>query len=249
MYKTLHGLVLREVKYKESSKILTILTEEEGKITAEARGALRKGSKCSAASQVLTWSELTFFENRGRYTLTEGSVLEDFAALRADLGDYAHGCYMAELLEAVSDEDSHSTALLHLGLNALFVLSRQLYPAKHIKAVFELRLMCLAGFAPQLDRCTDCGSHTPEKPRLSLYGGGVHCTGCTPGAPGKSVLLCGASLAAMRHVCSAGEKKIFSFTLDESSDERFCTACEEYTLAQLDRGFGTLDYWHSLQNR
>ena len=75
MYKTLHGLVLREVKYKESSKILTILTEEEGKITAEARGALRKGSKCSAASQVLTWSELTFFENRGRYTLTEGSVL------------------------------------------------------------------------------------------------------------------------------------------------------------------------------
>lgn len=157
MYKTLHGLVLREVKYKESSKILTILTEEEGKITAEARGALRKGSKCSAASQVLTWSELTFFENRGRYTLTEGSVLEDFAALRADLGDYALGCYMAELLEAVSDEDSHSTALLHLGLNALFALSRQLYPAKHIKAVFELRLMCLAGFAPQLDRCTDCG--------------------------------------------------------------------------------------------
>ena len=109
--------------------------------------------------------------------------------------------------------------------------------------------MCLAGFAPQLDRCTDCGSHTPEKPRLSLYGGGVHCTGCAPGAPGKSVLLCGASLAAMRHVCSAGEKKIFSFTLDESSDERFCTACEEYTLAQLDRGFGTLEYWHSLQNR
>ena len=208
MYKTLHGLVLREVKYKESSKILTILTEEEGKITAEARGALRKGSKCSAASQVLTWSDLTFFENRGRYTLTEGSVLEDFAALRADLGDYALGCYMAELLEAVSDEDSHSTALLHLGLNALFALSRQLYPAKHIKAVFELRLMCLAGFAPQLDRCTDCGSHTPEKPRLSLYGGGVHCTGCAPGAPGKSVLL------ARRHasrVLGGGEEDLFLY--------------------------------------
>lgn len=247
MYKTLHGLVLREVKYKESSKILTILTEEEGKITAEARGALRKGSKCAAASQALTWSELTFFENRGRCTLTEGSVLEDFSALRAELGDYALGCYMAELLEAVSDEDSHSTALLHLGLNALFALSRRLYPAEHIKAVFELRLMCLAGFAPQLDRCTDCGTRNPEKPRLSLLGGGVHCTGCSPAAPGKSALLCGASLAAMRHVCSAGEKKIFSFTLDETADARFCSACEEYVLAQLDRGFGTLDYWHSLK--
>ena len=189
MFLTTRGLVLREVRYKESDKILTVLTQHEGKVTVRARGALRKGSKCSAASQVLTWSELTFFENRGRYTLTEGSVLEDFAALRADLGDYALGCYMAELLEAVSDEDSHSTALLHLGLNALFALSRQLYPAKHIKAVFELRLMCLAGFAPQLDRCTDCGSHTPEKPRLSLYGGGVHCTGCTPGGGEEDLFL------------------------------------------------------------
>ena len=77
MYKTLHGLVLREVKYKESSKILTILTEEEGKITAEAKGVLRKGSKCAAAAQALVWSELTVSEYRGRYTLTEGSVLTE----------------------------------------------------------------------------------------------------------------------------------------------------------------------------
>lgn len=107
-------------------------------------------------------SELTFFEKPRPLYADRGERAGGLAALRADLGDYALGCYMAELLEAVSDEDSHSTALLHLGLNALFALSRQLYPAKHIKAVFELRLMCLAGFAPQLDRCTDCGSHTPE---------------------------------------------------------------------------------------
>ena len=83
MYKTLHGLVLREVKYKESSKILTILTEEEGKITAEARGALRKGSKCAAAAQALTWSELTFFENRGRYTLTSPRSAPILAIMRS----------------------------------------------------------------------------------------------------------------------------------------------------------------------
>ena len=246
MYKTLRGLILREVKYKESSKILTILTEEEGKITAEARGALRKGSKCAAASQMLTWSELTFYEGRGRFTLTEGSVLEDFSALREDLEDYALGCYFAELMEAVSDEDSPSAAVLHLGLNALFALSRRLYPSRHIKAVFELRLMCLAGFAPALDRCCGCGTHTPENPRLSVYGGTVHCAGCSPGAPGKSLPLCSASLAAMRHVCSADAKKIYSFTMDEPSSDRFFRACEEYALSQLDRGFRTLDYWKSV---
>lgn len=246
MYKTLHGLVLREVKYKESSKILTILTEEEGKLTAEARGAMRKGSRCAAAAQALTWSELTFFENRGRHTLTEGSVLEDFAPLRADLGNYALGCYFAELLEAVSDQDSPDAAALHLGLNALFALSRGLYPARHIKAVFELRCMCLAGFAPAVESCHVCGRADPAEPRLSLRGGAVHCAGCGPEAPGKSLPLCQASLAAMRHVCHAGPKKIFSFTMDDAAAARFYKACQEYALTQLDRGFRTLDYWTSV---
>ena len=247
MYNTLHGLVLREVKYKESSKILTILTEEEGKITAEAKGALRKGSKCAASAQMLVWSELTFFENRGRYTLTEGTVLEDFAGLRGDLADYALGCYFAELLEAVSDQDSPDAALLHLGLNALFALSRKLWPPEHIKAVFELRLMCLAGFAPAADRCTECGSETPDDPRFSLYGSAVHCAHCLPPAPGKSLPLCAASLEALRYVCAAPAKRIYAFSLEGAAAERFYRMCEEYALAQLDRGFGTLDYWKSVK--
>ena len=247
MYKTLHGLVLREVKYKESSKILTILTEEEGKITAEARGALRKGSKCAASAQMLVWSELTFFENRGRYTLTEGTVLEDFAGLRDDLADYALGCYFAELLEAVSDQDSPDAALLHLGLNALFALSRKFWPPEHIKAVFELRLMCLAGFAPAADRCAECGSEAPDDPRFSLYGSAVHCAHCLPPAPGKSLPLCAASLEALRYVCAAPAKRIYAFSLEGAAAERFYRLCEEYALAQLDRGFGTLDYWKSVK--
>ncbi len=249
MYKTLHGLVLREVRYKESSKILTILTEEEGKITAEAKGALRKGSRSAASAQLLVWSELTFFENRSRFTLTEGSVLEDFSALRGELEDYALGCYFAELLEAVSDEDSPNSAALHLGLNALFALSRKLYPSAHIKAAFELRLMCLAGFAPMVERCGDCGTPAPEAPRFSVYGGAVHCAGCSPNAPGKSLPLCQDSLAAMRHVCAADPKKVFSFALDGPAAGRFGRVCEEYVLAQLDRGFKTLDYWKSLQGQ
>ena len=247
MYKTLHGLVLREVKYKESSKILTILTEEEGKITAEAKGVLRKGAKHTASAQCMVWSELTLSEYRGRYTLTEGSVLEDFSALRSEIADYALGCYFAELLENLSDEDSPNAALLHLGLNALFALSRRLYPSEHIKAVFELRLLCLAGFAPALERCSGCGAHAPEQPRLSLQGGAVFCQACQPADSGKSLPLCAASLAAMRHVRGADPKKIFSFTLDEASAGRFCRACEEYALTQLDRRFSTLDYWKGVR--
>ena len=68
MFKTTRGLILREVKYKEADRIITVLTDDMGKLSAKARGALRKGSKLSAATQSLVFSELTMFENRGKWS-------------------------------------------------------------------------------------------------------------------------------------------------------------------------------------
>ncbi|MFR1189239.1 MAG: DNA repair protein RecO [Oscillospiraceae bacterium] len=150
MFITTRGLVLREVRYKESDKILTVLTQHEGKVTVRARGALRKGSRITAATQLLTYSDMTIFENRGRRTLNEASTVEEFLGLRADLGAFALGSYFAELLETVSAEEYPDPPVLQLGLNSLYALSRALCPPEQIKAVFELRLMCLSGYEPDL---------------------------------------------------------------------------------------------------
>ena len=157
MFLTTRGLVLREVRYKEADKILTVLTQHEGKVTVRARGALRKGSRITAATQLLTYSDMTIFENRGRRTLNEASTVEEFLGLRADLGAFALGSYFAELLETVSAEEYPDPPVLQLGLNSLYALSRALCPPEQIKAVFELRLMCLAGYEPDLSCCAQCG--------------------------------------------------------------------------------------------
>ncbi len=47
-------------------------------MTVRARGALRKGSRITAATQLLTYSDMTIFENRGRRTLNEASTVEEF---------------------------------------------------------------------------------------------------------------------------------------------------------------------------
>ena len=108
MYHTTRGLILREAKYKESDKILTILTETEGKLTAKARGVARTRSKLSAATQLLCFSELTLFGNKGYWTINEATTVEQFRGLRGKLELLALGSYIAELLEAVSDEDCHT---------------------------------------------------------------------------------------------------------------------------------------------
>ena len=246
MFLTTKALVLREAKYKEADKMLTLLTEKEGKLSASARGALRKSCKFSAAAQQLCYAEFTLFQSRGKWTVNEGSTIEQFLGLRSDLASFALGSYMAELLENLSDADCPNPEALSLGLNALYALSRGMYPPEHIKAAFELRLMCISGYEPFLDCCPVCGSENPEYPRFALNGGALHCADCPSGSHGVSLPLCADSLAAMRYVISAPPKRVFAFSLGGEAFERLKNVCEGYVLAQLERGFSSLDYWKSV---
>ena len=54
MHVVTRGLVLREVNYKESDKILTVLAEGQGKRTVKARGCRRRSSPLAAAAQICT---------------------------------------------------------------------------------------------------------------------------------------------------------------------------------------------------
>lgn len=247
MFKTTRALVLRETKYKEADKILTVLTEDEGKLTVSARGVLRRGSRIAAACQLLAFSEMTLFENRGRWYVQEAQTVEQFLGLRADIALLSLGTYFVELLEAVSDEDSPNPEVLRLGLNSLFALSGGLYPPEHIKAVFETRLMCLSGYEPALEACPVCGKEDMASPVFSTLGGTVLCGKCRNSQYGETFPLCDASLSALRHISGAESKKIFSFTLESAAAKRLSAVCEAYVQAQLERRFASLDYWKSVK--
>jgi DNA repair protein RecO (recombination protein O) len=246
MYKSTRALILRETKYKEADKILTVLSEDEGKLTVSARGVMEKSSKIAAACQLLTFSDMTLFERGGKLYIKEAQPVEQFLGLREDLAFLALGAYFAELLEAVSDEDSPNPAVLSLGLNSLFALSRGLYSPEHIKAVFELRLMCLSGFEPSLDNCPVCGE-APRYPVFSTFGGTALCKNCRGSGYGETFPLSAAALAAMRHVVGSEQKKVFSFSIDAQAEKQLSKVCEAYVLAQLERRFSALDYWKSVR--
>ena len=89
MQLTTQGLVLREVNYKESDKILTVLTQDMGKLTVSARGSRKKGGGISAAAQMLVWSEMTLYEYRQRWSLKEAVTNREFRGVREDLESYA----------------------------------------------------------------------------------------------------------------------------------------------------------------
>ncbi len=245
MFNTTKALVLREVRYKEADRMLTLFTSTDGKISAKARGALRKSSKTAAATQQLTYSEMTLFGNKGKWTVNEATVIEPFSGLRQDIGDFALGCYFTECVDALSVEDQPDAALMQLVLNSLYALSKKLHEPRQIKAAFEIRLMSLAGYEPDLSSCALCGNTDPEEPVLSLGDGRIYCRRCRNF--GNTVQLSPEALSAMRYIVSAPAKQLFSFKVSADGLNRLSYAAEQNLLLQTERRFGTLDYWKEVK--
>ena len=242
-YLTTRGLVLRTTEYKETDRILTVLTAEDGLLTLKARGVRSNRSKLKGACQLLTYAEFTVNEARGFRFISEATAIEMFAGLRNDIVLLALSSYFAQLAEVLSQEDAASPALLSLILNALYALSKLQKPPRLVKAATELRLAAIAGYQPELSGCCVCGS--PEPDRFCIAEGTLECAACRSG-DGVRMPLSPASLAAMRYILSCPEKKLFSFSISGAAEKELCDAAESYLLTQLERSFYTLDFYKSL---
>lgn len=244
------GLVLREVNYKESDKLLTVLTADQGRRTVKAQGCRRKNSPLAAGSQLLVFSEMTLYDYQERWSLKEAATVEDFRGLQGDLAKLSLGTYFAEVCEAVSEEGVDTPGLLQLLLNSLYALDKLNKPPQLVKAAFELRLACVVGYAPMAECCAVCGEAQPEYPRLNLSEGVLHCEKCRGalGDMGISMPLDDASLSALRYVAQAPAKRLFSFRLPPESLDKLAGAAESFLVTQLERGFKTLDFYKSLQS-
>ena len=241
------GVVLRETETKEADKILTLLTQDRGKIPVIARGVRRKSCKYAACAQPLVYSEWTLYQKGDWYYANEGSTIELFNGLRKDLDAMALGFYFAEMVEAVIAEETAVPEILSHLLNGLYALSALRKPQPLVKAAFELKLMCLAGYEPLGDSCAYCGCAEPEQPLFDVVQGILRCRACGVGERALSMPLCPSSLAAMRHVLYGDPKRLYSFQLGEDALRRLGSAAEAFSAAQLERGFKTLDFYKSLQ--
>lgn len=245
MYLKIQGLVLRQTEYNDNDVLLTILTRDQGKLTAKARGLRRKNSPLTAQSQLLAFAEFTLFEYRGMYTINEASSIELFAQLRRDITKLSLATYFAQVAETVSQEDLPSPELLSLVLNCLYALSKLEEAELKTKAVFELRCACIAGYFPDLGGCTQCGNQCPDL--FDLSAGHLECSGCrSPDSGGIRMPISASVLEAMRYIVYCGSKRLFSFQIGQESMDQLALVTEAYLMTQLERGFSALDFYKSL---
>lgn len=245
MYLKTQALVLRVTDYNDKDALLTLLTPEHGKLTAKARGLRRKNSPLIAPCQLLAYGEFVLFDYRGSYTVNEASSLELFQPLRKDLCALSLGTYFAQVAELICQEDLPNPELLSLVLNCLYGLSKLNLSQEKVKAVFELRAACLAGYMPDLVGCHVCGDQKPDL--FDLSAGRLECSRCRSyQSNGIRMPVNEALIQAMRYIAMCDSKRLFAFELGQENLTVLSQITEGYLCMQLERGFSSLDFYKSL---
>ena len=166
------GLVLKETRYKESDRILTILTPELGVISASAQSSLRLKSKLFSACGLFCHSEFTLVPGRNMYTVREAEVKNVFHGISASIEGMSLAMYMAEMAMTLSPTGQEAQRELRLLLNCFYMVSESKTDLRVVKAVFELRTMSECdqhtskGSVPGISRTVDLNVTTLNYPKI-----------------------------------------------------------------------------------
>lgn len=241
------GLVIREQNIKEIDKVITILTRTNGLISAFVHGAKSIKSSKSAATGLLTYSRFVIFKNRERYIVDEADAQELFLPLRKDIKKLALAQYFCELIGELAPEDDVAESQLRLALNGLYFLSKGDRPDEVVKCAFELRLLGLGGYMPNLICCKCCGCYEHERMCFIPETGSLVCGDCAANEKKEHYITGIAVTHAMRHCIYCEFQKLFAFNLSKESLEYFEFVVEKYISCQINKKFKTLDFYKQMK--
>jgi DNA repair protein RecO (recombination protein O) len=172
------AVVIKKIKLGEADRILTLYTRDHGKIEAVAKGVRRPKSKMAGHLELLTYSQLRLARGRNLDTITGSQTIEAFQSLKNDFWLTSCGLYAAELVNHFNPERNANQPMFELLIDTLSRLSKAENTELTLR-YFELRLLDLSGYRPQLYECVAC--RTELKLVANAFcsaAGGILCPNC-----------------------------------------------------------------------
>ena len=238
------GLILKEQNIGEKDKLVTVLTRHNGLVRAFVRGAKSVNNRKNSSTGMFCFSKLCLYKTKESYIIDEAEPIELFFELRSDLEKLALAQYFSELIMTLVQEDEAAEEYLRLILNSLHFLAKGKMPIEQVKAITELRLMCIAGYMPNLIACDRCGEYETNTMYFDVEDGLLYCENCMS----NSMLfpLDIGLIKALRHIAFSDFEKIYSFKMDENALPDLSYITEKYLLSKLQKNFKTLEFYKEI---
>lgn len=241
------AVVLSAKNLEDHDRLVTLLTEDLGIVTAYAKGARRQKGTMASATEQLSYSAFQLFKNRDRTFVDKAEAETLFFAIRQDMDRLALASYFCQLCRELIPEEDTQPDYLHLMMNTLTLMDRGKMPLAQLKAIFELRLLTMSGYMPDLVACAVCGEFSGEGLLFAPAAGVIYCGEHAPRA-GLTPLIALAPgvFQAMRHIIYSDFEKLFSFRLPEERLAQLAAASEAYLLAQVERVLPALNFYKTV---
>ena len=246
MLVTVEGIVVGRRDVGENNCFLDILTSEYGVIEAVAHGVRKQGSKNASATGLFSYSVFCLNKTNLRYSVNSTQPKYSFFGLSSDIKKLSLAVYFADVIKYTSAAEQQVGEILHFFAVTLYRLEQEKTDCAVIKAVFELRIMSMLGFMPDLRACRSCGEYAREKMFFSVDENNLFCGDCakeTSNMGEETIDLSPTLLHTMRYVVFSPVEKVYGFTLGGITKTQFSEFSEQYLLRQLGRSFKTLDYY------
>lgn len=175
-YKT-QGVIMRRANFGEADRLITVLTNSRGKLRAVARSARRPTAKMAGSLEILMRAEFRFAEGKNLDLVIESNPIDFYPNIRANLDKFKLASLLAEIVDKVSADNEPVKGFYELlGEYLKFIDGSNEFTVQLVVSSFELRLLRLLGYGPQLSICAVGGEPLiPGQNFWSSSQGGVVC--------------------------------------------------------------------------
>lgn len=155
MIKKVKGLVIKEIAYKDTSKIIEVLTKD-GIVSMIAFGSKKVSSPLFSGTTFLSYSEFCIYEKKSILTLKSVSTINSFKNILKNITEIAAATYLVNLATQVYKQNNNSN-IYELLLTSLGKLESGL-DVLGIVNIIEIKMLKYLGLKLHLDNCAVCGS-------------------------------------------------------------------------------------------
>ncbi len=246
------AIVLKRTDHGEADRLLTLLTPDQGKLRASAKGVRKPTSRKSGHVELFTHCALMLAQGKTFDVVTQADTVDAFIDLRDNLDRVGYAYYIGELIDRFAEEGTESRALFDLLLNTLRQLAEPAINPDLLARFFELRLLDLAGYRPQLFNCIHCGNPVqPVENFFSAEAGGVLDPDCKQALPQirDAQTISVNALKVLRYLQSNEWTTVRGLRLATDVMTQVERLLHSYIVYHLERNLKSVEFLHELKAR
>jgi DNA repair protein RecO (recombination protein O) len=155
--------LLRGTDYRDADRVLTLFTQEAGKVSALARGARASKRRFSGVLEPYAVIRVTLSPTRSEmFALDSAQVVRVFSLILADLDRMDVAAGALTLVREAHEPRVPDPALFLALVQFLQLIDHEGDLERARLLTFTLRVLALSGMAPRLDRCGRSNEPVPK---------------------------------------------------------------------------------------